>query len=101
MPRALIKQEHPTSSPYGRFTGSQPSVGEANTNTSTHSNSNHSTKEFDKPKLRAKPNPRPWTGLERQLLIDFVVANGAPGGINGWNGVVPGRSGEQSRSAWR
>lgn len=44
---------------------------------------------------------RQWTGAERQLLIDFVVKHGAPGGINGWNDAVPGRTGNQSRSAWR
>jgi len=44
---------------------------------------------------------RPWKGEEYQLLLLHAIKSGAPGGDSGWEGVVPGRTGVQSRNAWR
>ncbi|ORX34707.1 hypothetical protein BD324DRAFT_652967 [Kockovaella imperatae] len=53
------------------------------------------------PKGSAKPVNRPWTVEELKVIFHFVVKHGAPGSEQGWEGVVPGRSGAQARSLWR
>ncbi len=42
-----------------------------------------------------------WTGEELKALFEYAIKNGAPAGDSGWDGVVPGRTGQQCRNTWR
>ena len=48
-----------------------------------------------------KNKGKPWTGDELKALFHHAIKHSAPGSDGVWEGVVPGRTGGQCRSAWR